>query len=187
MHTAMQRATMIPSSPPSQPRLVLAPVRASRAVLDGGWWPRSWDPVAELPGLVLALSSRYGRTRNVILNNDVWGSRFRRLAVGTDVVRVGWFASLDTALLIATTDRGDQLDLLVVPPDSTATAAEQAMTTAADPANTMHAPDILAAASAPPSPRAGTDPNAVWDNEGGNTATGRPRHRPTNEQSAPSG
>jgi hypothetical protein len=187
MLTAAQRATMIPSSPPSQPRLVLASVRASRAVLDGGWWPRSWDPVAELPGLVLALSSRYGRIRNVILNNGAWDSRFRRLAVGTDVVRVGWFASLDTALLIATTDRGDQLDLLVVPPDSTAAAAAQAMTTAADPTNVMRAPDILAAGPAPPSPIAGTDPSAVWDNEGGNTATGRPHHRPTNRQSAPSG
>ncbi|WP_407566983.1 DUF5994 family protein [Polymorphospora sp. A560] len=181
----MQRATVIPSSPPSRPRLVLAPVRASRAILDGGWWPRSWDPVAELPGLVLALSDRYGRIRNVILNNGAWDSRFRRLVVGTDVVRVGWFASLDTALLIATTDRGDQLDLLVVPPASTAAAAEQAMTTAADPTNTMHAPEILTAASAPPSPIAGIDPNAVWDNEGGNTATGRPHHRPTKRQSAP--
>ncbi|MEQ4306281.1 DUF5994 family protein [Plantactinospora sp. B6F1] len=183
MLTAAQRATMIPSSPPSQPRLVLAPVRASRAILDGGWWPRSWDPVAELPGLLLALSDRYGRIRNVILNNGAWDSRFRRLAVGTDVVRVGWFDSLDTALLIATTDRGDQLDLLVVPPDSTAAAAEQAMTTAADPTNTRHAPDILTAGTAPPSPTTGTDPDAVWDNEGGNTATRRPHHRPTNVQS----
>lgn len=187
MFTAAQRTTMIPSSPPSRPRLVLAPVRASRAVLDGGWWPRSWDPVAELPGLLLALSDRYGRIRNVILNNGAWDSRFRRLVVGTDVVRVGWFDSLDTALLIATTDRGDQLDLLVVPPDSTAVAAEQAMATAADPTNSMHAPDILAAGPAPPPPKADNHPSTVWDNEGGNNATERPHHQPTNEQSAPSG
>src|SRR5439155_8077665 len=50
--TDIQRA-MIVASPPSSPaRLHLASVRAGQAVLDGGWWPRSWDPVAELPGLI---------------------------------------------------------------------------------------------------------------------------------------
>ena len=47
-----QRATIVAAPPSSPPRLHLAPVRAGRAVLDGGWWPRSWDPVAELPGPV---------------------------------------------------------------------------------------------------------------------------------------
>lgn len=32
------------------------------------------DPVAELPGLLLIRSSRYGRIRNVILNNSAWDS-----------------------------------------------------------------------------------------------------------------
>ncbi|MDW5325115.1 DUF5994 family protein [Plantactinospora sp. KLBMP9567] len=144
MLTAAQRETRVPSAPPSSPRLSLPPARTRGAVLDGGWWPRSWDPVAELPGLVLALSGRYGRIRNVVLNSSAWDVRFRRLAAGDDVVRVGWFSSLDAALLIATTDRGDQLDLLVVPPGSTAAAAERAMATAADPTNTMRAPAILA-------------------------------------------
>jgi hypothetical protein len=105
--------------------------------------------VAELPGLVLALGARYGPIRQVMLTSTAWDSRFRRLAVGTGVVRMGWFATLDPAVLIATTDRGDQLDLLVVPPQSAAAAAEQAMTAAADPTNTLRAPDILAARAAP--------------------------------------
>ncbi|MFC6022840.1 DUF5994 family protein [Plantactinospora solaniradicis] len=62
-----------------QHRLVFAPVRASRAGLDGGWWPRSWEP-AELPGLVLTRSSRYGRMRNVILNDGVPEHVFGRCA-----------------------------------------------------------------------------------------------------------
>jgi Family of unknown function (DUF5994) len=184
MLTTTQRATIVPPSPPSEPRLSLAPVRAGQAVLDGGWWPRSWDPVAELPGLVLALSDRYGPIRYVMLNSGAWDSRFRRLAVGAGVVRMGWFATLDTALLIATTDRNDQLDLLVVPPATAAAVAEKAMTTAADPTNIMRAPDILAVGAAPPATAAGTgpDPDAVWDNEGGSTVAGRP-HRPTDELS----
>ncbi|MEV1289473.1 DUF5994 family protein [Micromonospora sp. NPDC049679] len=177
MLTTAQRATIVPSTPPSLPRLFLSPTRSGRAVLDGGWWARSWDPVAELPGLLLALVARYGPIRQVMLNSVTWNSRFRRLAVGAGVVRMGWFASLDPALLIAITDRGDQLDVLVVPPDTGAATARRAMTMAADPMNTMRAPDILAAM--PAAPRNGPDPHAVWDNEGGHTVAGVARAHPS--------
>ncbi len=143
MPTVIERVTIVPPTPPSRPRLVLAPTRADYAVLDGGWWPRSWDPVAELPGLVLALAARFGPIRQLMLAGAAWDRRFRRLAVGTGVVRMGWFTSMDPALLIATTYRGDQIDLLVVPPQTPAMAAEQAMATAANPTNVVRAPDIL--------------------------------------------
>lgn len=171
-----QRATMIPPSPPSQPRLRLAPTRG-QAVLDGAWWPRSWDPVAELPGLILALTERYGRIRHIMLNIHTWDSRFRRLAVGPDVVRIGWFDTLDPALLVATTGRDDQLDLLVVPPTTMPATAERAMALAADPTNLRHAPEIFAAGPAMPDATAasGSDAYAVWDNEGGSAAAGGPR------------
>ena len=37
----------------SEARLQVVATRATRAVLDGGWWPRSRSPATELPGLVL--------------------------------------------------------------------------------------------------------------------------------------
>jgi Family of unknown function (DUF5994) len=170
MPTVIERVTIVPPTPPSRPRLVLPPTSADHAVLDGGWWPRSWDPVAELPGLVLALAARFGPIRQLMLSSTAWDSRFRRLAVGAGVVRMGWFTSMDPALLIATTYRGEQIDLLVVPPQTTAPAAEQAMATAANPANVVRAPEILATrADAHPASGTGHDPepDAVWDNEGG--------------------
>jgi Family of unknown function (DUF5994) len=178
---AAQRATIVPPSPPSTPRVCLVPTRAGQAVLDGGWWPRSSDPVAELPGLVVALSDRYGPIRYVMLNSRAWDSRFRRLAVGAGVVRMGWFASLDPALAIATTERGDQLDLLVVPPPTPEAVARNAMAQAADPANILRAPDVLAAvAAAPvPAPDDDADPISTWDNEGGHLVEARAR-RPIN-------
>jgi hypothetical protein len=148
MSITAQQSTNATSSPPPSPRLVLAPVRAGRAVLDGGWWPRSWDPVAELPGLVLALSERYGTIRQLMLNNATWSSRFQRLTAGAGVVRAGWFASVDPAVLIATTYDGEQIDLLVVPPSTAAHTAEKAMARAADPANRARAHAILTAAPA---------------------------------------
>jgi hypothetical protein len=173
MVATAQRATIVAPTPPPSPRLILAPVRAGRAVLDGGWWPRSWDPLAELPGLVLALSARYGPIRQLMLNSGTWDSRPTRLAVDGGVARMGWFASLDPAVLVATTYGGDQVDLLVVPPRTAATAAENAMAGAADPTNVLRAQAILAAmpTTPAPDPGAGADEQPVWDNEGGRTAT----------------
>jgi hypothetical protein len=173
--TAIQRATIVAPTPSSPARLHLVPVRAGQAVLDGGWWPRSWDPVAELPGLILALDARFGPIRQMSLNGDAWDCRFRRLAVGVRVVQMGWFTSLDPALLIATTDRGDQIDLLVVPPGTAETAARAAMARAADPADTTRAPDILTAMQTTPETAPNDDdaPGSVWDNEGGHLAEAR--------------
>jgi hypothetical protein len=177
MLTTAQRATIVPPTPPSLPRMFLAAVRAGQAVLDGGWWPRSRDPVAELPGLVLALSARYGPIRQLMLNSVTWDNRFTRLAVGAGVVRIGWYANLDPALLIATTYNGDQLDLLVVPPQTPAATAKKAMTRAADPTNRLRAPAILAAVPAAPAsdPGEDADEHPAWDNEGGRTVEPGPR------------
>ncbi|MEV4539047.1 DUF5994 family protein [Asanoa sp. NPDC049518] len=170
MPTTSERATIVVSTPPSSPRLVLAPVRANQAVLDGGWWPRSWDPVAELPGLVLALSARYGTIRQLMLNNSTWDTRFRRIAVGDGVVRVGWFASVDPAVVIATTYGGDQVDLLVVPPPTAPAAADKMIAEAADPANFTRAQAILAVMTAVPAPvEVADDEQPAWVNEGGST------------------
>jgi hypothetical protein len=118
---------------------------------------------------VLALTARHGPIRQLMLSSGFWGSRFRRLAVNGTAVRLGWFATLDPALLIATTAGGDRIDLLVVPPDMEAGAARSAMTAAADITNTMRGPAILAAVRATPIAAAGSDADdtAVWDNEGG--------------------
>jgi len=137
-------------------RVVLVKARANRAVLDGGWWPRSTDPAVELPGLIHALSERFAPIRYVLLNNAVWDGRFRRIEVDGRTVRTGWFASLDPALLVATTETGDQIDVLVVPPSTAEAAANDAMARAADPDDNTGAPEILAAV-APSDPASRAD------------------------------
>jgi hypothetical protein len=103
---------------------------------------------------------------------------------------MGWFTTMDPALLIANTDRGDQIDLLVVPPHTAATAAAQAMTTAADPTNVLRAPAILAAgagARATAGNDHDTDSDAVWDNEGGAATMANMRHDHPSRESSPWG
>jgi hypothetical protein len=53
------------------------------------------------------------------------------------------------------------------------------MTTAADPTNTIRAPDILAARAAPRPTAAGNGPdlNGVWDSEGGHLVEARAHRR----------
>jgi hypothetical protein len=80
-----------------------------------------------------------------MLNADAWDTRVRRLEVEGGVVRTGWFSTVDPAVVVATTDRGTQIDLLVVPPSTGEAEAKSMMAAAADPANRRRAPEILRA------------------------------------------
>lgn len=166
-----RRRTVLSPSPPSTPRLRWGPKQERRALLDGAWWPRSNDPVAELPGLVLALDHRRGPVTRVMLGHPGWSSRPLRLAVASRVIRLGWFTSLPAGLLTAICADRDRVDLLVIPPDTDPAVADAAMALAADPTNTVHTPDIVATAAA----RLGTRPEAEarnrWESEGGHLRT----------------
>jgi Family of unknown function (DUF5994) len=142
-----------PISPPSaKPRLLLQRDHAVPAPLDGGWWPRSADPAAELPGLILDLDKRHGRITRVLLGAGDWNaSRPSRLQVGgagNRVVRLGWFASMPAGLLTAISASDRRTDLVTIPPDTGEQNAGAAMEQAAKAGNREHAPAILAAMTA---------------------------------------
>src|SRR4029453_4748065 len=94
-----RRATIFSPSAPSTPRLRMEPTGSRRGPLDGGWWPRSTHPRAELPGLVLAIDHLRGPVRQLILNAQGWDSHPRRLGVAGRVIRPGSFASQPPPLL----------------------------------------------------------------------------------------
>jgi hypothetical protein len=183
MWTTTERRTTISLSPPSTPRLRLgpaAPPGAARTVLDGAWWPRSADPVAELPGLVLALQEHgpiddHKPITHVLLRRDDWDSRPRRLRIDgpadTRVVRLSWFDSLPAGLLTAIHADGRRVDLLTVPASTPQPQAEASMESASHPDNHVHTPGLLAALTPPPgrTDRAGTrdDSESAWESEGG--------------------
>jgi hypothetical protein len=62
---------------------------------------------------------------------------------------------------------GKRVDLLVVPPDTTAASAAAAMAIAAHDANTLHTPDILTAMTRPRAPHTDPGPETIWESEGG--------------------
>lgn len=134
-----------PASPaPSAPRLRLAAVPSQGTLLDGGWWPRSADPAAELPGLIAAIEYRCGQVTRLMLGPAGWDSQPRRLSAAGRVVKIGWFTGQPTGLLTALCG-SNRVDLLVIPPGTAETDAWTAMDLAAHAANRIHTPDILAA------------------------------------------
>jgi hypothetical protein len=158
MLSATEREAVISPAPPATPRLVLRRDHAAATPLDGGWWPRSTDAAAELPGLILALDRLHGRVTRVMLGTESWNaSRPRRLQVaGADsrAVRLGWFASMPAGLLTAIFASGQRTDLVTIPPHAREQDAAAAMGQAARAGNREHAPAILAAITA----AAGTTP-----------------------------
>ena len=167
MTTIAERMTVISKSAPSVPRLRLQPMLSRDTLLDGGWWPRSTDPVAELPGLILALEDRRGRVTRVMLGPAGWDSHPRRLGVAGRVVRLGWFTTLPVNLLTAICANRDRVDLLVVPPNTGVVTAQAAMALAARATNTIHASDILTALTGRRTPKTETAAETVWESEGG--------------------
>jgi hypothetical protein len=137
-----------PTRPPAPPglRLQLDPTMTGTGAVDGGWWPRSRDPDAELPGLIAGLESSLGPVTRVALNLDAWDTAPRRVAVDGRRVRVGWFHHMDAHTIGVTRASQNRVTLLVVPPQATTAAAGIAMATAADATNSARPAAILAAA-----------------------------------------
>lgn len=162
MLSTTDREAAITAASPARARLLLRPDRSGAALLDGGWWPRSADPAAELPGLILALDERHGRITRVMVCTTGWdASRPPRLRVdgpaGSRVVRLGWFATMPAGLLTAISAGGQRTDVVTIPPHTSEHNARAAMAQAAKAGSRDHAPAILAAlrAAASPLPAAG--------------------------------
>ncbi|MDT0571929.1 DUF5994 family protein [Streptomyces sp. DSM 3412] len=128
MTTAVQAP--LPSRP--VPRLRLAPHGDLSRAIDGAWWPRSYDLLAELPHLLAGLPRAWGQITSVTVSGATWPAVPGRILVSNQVVRLrrtpGEAAPRTVVLLAA--GRG-RWDLLVVPPDTTEEAAEPLMSAAA--------------------------------------------------------
>ena len=174
--TAGNRMTTIAPTPPTTPRLRMQPTTAPRTLLDGGWWPRSDDPVAELPGLILAIDTLHGPVTRLVLAAGGWNNHPRRLRVEGRVVRLGYYSSQPANLLTALCDDGHRVDLLVVPADTDVDTADAAMMLAATKTNLVHAQHIVRTVSTDTTGIGDEAAEAVWDTDGGHPE--RPNSQP---------
>jgi hypothetical protein len=119
--------------PRREVRLRMRANTASRGHVDGAWWPRSTDPAAEFPGLVLAMSSWVGPVNRVAYHLDDWTGTERELTVeGWSVALVGDHA-LEAHTVVVTGPDQRQMSLLVVPPETPGSVARAVLRSAANP------------------------------------------------------
>ncbi|MFC0111948.1 DUF5994 family protein [Kibdelosporangium aridum] len=126
-------------------RLTLKPPSVPTGVIDGGWWPRSMDPMAEFPAMIAGVTDRLGPVSRVDYNMDAWGDVPRRIVVDGEIVRLQGIRSLDPRTVFVSGDGWQRTTLLVVPPDTSDKAAQAALVSAANPAVRDGAERILLA------------------------------------------
>ncbi|MFE5682305.1 DUF5994 family protein, partial [Streptomyces sp. NPDC056512] len=73
---------------PATAPLRLETTQSREALLDGAWWPRSHNIVAELPALITELTSRLGPITRVGLDSAAWEELPTRLIIDDRVVHL---------------------------------------------------------------------------------------------------
>jgi len=130
-------------------RLRLKPKAPTTGWVDGGWWPRSRDLAAELPGLLSVLAVRLGRIERVSYHLGEWAPAVGKISCRGGVVRLaGYHAQrADTVDVVAASQR---ITLLVVPPEAPAQAARAALMAAGHRGNTDDVTTLLNSRSLTP-------------------------------------
>ena len=155
------------------PRLRMEPTGSRRPLLDGGWWPRSTDPLAELPGLVLAIETLRGPVTRLLLSASGWDRLPQRLQVADRVVQLSYFSSQPASLLTALCESGDRVDLLLVAPDTGPGTAQTAIGTAATTGDVFHTLHVLRTATPVHAKQSAAED--VWEDDGGGLVSGPPK------------
>jgi hypothetical protein len=138
---------------PRQPlRLRLKPKAPITGFVDGGWWPRSRDLAAELPGLLAVLAVRMGPVERVSYHVADWGPTGGKISVGGGVIRVGGYRALRAGTMDVMSAR-QRVTLLVVAPDTSAPTAHSALMAAGHRGNTDDVEMLLGQSNSPRRPR----------------------------------
>ena len=126
-------------------RLSLKPSSSVRGAVDGAWWPRSRDAAIEIAALIEELGAQRTPVRGLALARVGWDSAPRRIGLASGrKVAVDWSQTGHMIRLIDTNYQ--QIDLLIIPVETTPASAELALAMASD----GHDPDITATSNQDP-------------------------------------
>jgi hypothetical protein len=157
--------------------ITLRRAAAAGGFVDGGWWPRSLDLIAELPALLMAVEAAgYGEVRRISYALTAWdGQPPRRSTILNRVVKLGGFHSQDPAEITLIDSSGcKRITLMVVSPGTDPAVARRALAMASLNGDQHRAHEILELARHTTAPlhvieSACVDELAAarWDSEGG--------------------
>ncbi|MEU9231154.1 DUF5994 family protein [Streptomyces subrutilus] len=134
---------------PGTALLRLETTSSRKGRLDGAWWPRTRDIETELPALISVLTGHLGPITRVGVDASAWNGLPVRLVIDDQIVHLDSDPVGDGTVLI-TRGHNDHFALLVVPPDTTADAAREAMARAVRADNSTQAAQILIATTPEP-------------------------------------
>jgi hypothetical protein len=121
-------------------RLVFPRSSTAAGVPDGGWWPRSRDPAAELPALIAAVTDRLDPVCRITLDAAAWDGRPEIImTVEGREVQLDWFGAPDAHTIGLIGSRRSRLDLMMIPSDTATILAHVCLAMAAG-APTPHRP-----------------------------------------------
>ncbi len=137
-------------------RLRLKPGMPRTGFVDGGWWPRSRDLLAELPELADALRASMGRIERVAFPRSMWDAVPARTRGRVDGRRVGLdgFAAFapNTIWVVTPTTRNTPIFLVVVPPETPPALAADVLRQAGEAGNVDEPDDLLRGPRSAPQP-----------------------------------
>lgn len=136
-------------APPPDPRLSVKSATAVGGQVDGAWWPRSDDAVAEFPGLVMALSSWIGPITRVDCHFDAWGLVADKLVIKGWPVALADLPALPAHTVMVTGADDRRMTILVIPPGTPGGAARAVLRTAAARDTVATAGEILSGNGVP--------------------------------------
>jgi len=141
-------------------RLRLKPKAPTTGWVDGGWWPRSRDLAAELPGLLSVLAVRLGRIERVSYHLGDWAPNRHRISCGGGVVRLEGYRS-QRANTVDVLAPGQRVTLLVVAPEAFAPTAHAMLMAAGRRGNTDDVDTLLR--SRPPAAEVLGSSDGQWE------------------------
>lgn len=159
------------SGPPPSSRRLPAPRAPRPGAVDGAWWPRTSDLIAELADLAALLAGQAGSLDRIMYNIAAWQPAPRRTMLGGRSVRLDGYRHLPAhTLCVLGLDR-NRLVLLVIPAHTQNAPAQALLWAASRPGNELTA-DELVAADTRHSLDHTQNETALrrWDNEGGHPA-----------------
>jgi hypothetical protein len=124
-------------------RLALKPKAALMGTVDGAWWPRSTDPLAEFPAMIAGIELLRGHVDRVAFNSIAWDDAPDRVVVGGALIELEGFRSLDRRTVSVSGPNWHRMVLMLIPPEAGEHAAVAAMARAACGDNTEQARQIL--------------------------------------------
>ena len=126
-------------------RLALKPKAALMGAVDGAWWPRTNNPLAEFPAMIAGVELRRGPVDRVAFSSIAWDDAPGRIVVAGATIELEGFRSLDRRTVWVSGVSWHRMVLLVIPPQAGEQAAAAALALAACGDNTDQAKQILVA------------------------------------------